>query len=333
MKDKDNSIETIRGLACIFLVLYHVVGENNHSGLNVSNDSVIRYLNDSLAYIRMPLFTFLSGYVYALRPFNVNMSWVKFIKGKSRRLLFPMLTVGTFFAIIQSVTPGANNGLHGHEWLTLHILPVAHYWYLESLFIIFIFIVLLEKIDAFKNLFRFFIVMMIFSIICSYCYLPKYFGLSGAAYLMPFFLFGMGSKRYKLYIDKKNTPIAFVLFIATFLVAQLSMLGVGVLNHISKTSIMAILMGCSFCFLLVKSKMYNTYLVKIGGYSYSVYLFHVFGTAASRILFKHMGITNVYVLIVLGLFFGVALPIMIECSISNMDKFSKTLLLGRRFEQ
>lgn len=51
---KDASIETLRGLACILLVAFHVIGENRHGGLHVPDDSTFRWYADSFAYLRMP---------------------------------------------------------------------------------------------------------------------------------------------------------------------------------------------------------------------------------------------------------------------------------------
>ena len=53
-------VETLRGLACVLLVLYHVIGIDSSTGMRVE-DGPVRWLNDGLAYLRMPLFTFLSG--------------------------------------------------------------------------------------------------------------------------------------------------------------------------------------------------------------------------------------------------------------------------------
>lgn len=99
-------IETLRGLACLLLVLYHVIGADASLGLRVE-DGPVRWLNDGLAYLRMPLFTFLSGLVYGLRPFAGNSR--AFLVGKVRRLLIPMLFVGTLFAVLQALIPGTNS--------------------------------------------------------------------------------------------------------------------------------------------------------------------------------------------------------------------------------
>ena len=133
-------IQALRGLACVLLVLYHVVGDRPANGLRV-DEGPVRWLNDGLAYLRMPLFTFLSGWVYGMRP--MEGAFGQFVKGKARRLLVPMLSVGTLFALVQACIPGSNAAVQ--NWYALHIQPVAHYWYLESLFWVFLAVGLLVK--------------------------------------------------------------------------------------------------------------------------------------------------------------------------------------------
>ena len=91
---KDQSIETLRGLAIILMVAGHVIGNTSAHGMRVEDDSVFRHIYFSLKFLRMPLFTVISGYVYALRPLNTTMIG-RFIKGKARRILVPMVAVGT----------------------------------------------------------------------------------------------------------------------------------------------------------------------------------------------------------------------------------------------
>ena len=143
-------IDTLRGLACVLLIAYHVIGFNAETGLKLS-EGALRDINDTLVFIRMPLFTFLSGLVYAFRPFSFGGQ--SFIYKKVRRLLFPMLSVGTIFALLQAFTPGANS--NEIDWLTLHIKPVAHFWFIESLFIVFTFVLICEKLKFFDGFNKF----------------------------------------------------------------------------------------------------------------------------------------------------------------------------------
>ena len=100
---KDRKLQALRGLACLMLVLYHVVGSDPERGLRVT-DGGLRLAVDGLAAVRMPLFALLAGVLYGWRP---QASWPA-LADKARRLLIPVVTVGTLFALVQSAVPGTN---------------------------------------------------------------------------------------------------------------------------------------------------------------------------------------------------------------------------------
>ncbi|WP_157822193.1 acyltransferase family protein [Shewanella sp. Actino-trap-3] len=60
-------IDTLRGIACILLVSYHVIGSTPMQGMKIST-GLLREINDLFVYIRMPLFAFISGVLYGFRP-------------------------------------------------------------------------------------------------------------------------------------------------------------------------------------------------------------------------------------------------------------------------
>lgn len=92
----------------------------------------------------MPLFSFRSGYVYALRPLRDR--YGPFARGKARRLLVPLLVVGTAFAVLQSLSPGTNGSVADeiprYQW---HIIPIRHLWFLQSIFWVFLAVGLLDR--------------------------------------------------------------------------------------------------------------------------------------------------------------------------------------------
>jgi fucose 4-O-acetylase-like acetyltransferase len=126
----------------VLLVAYHTIG-GSVTGLRLDEDSFWRTFGDGLIYFRMPMFAFLSGVVYAWRPFTGD--GTRFLAGKMRRLLLPMLVVGTAFAFFRSTVPGAN--IPWQNWSTLHIIPDAQYWFSESLFLIFLVVMILESLN------------------------------------------------------------------------------------------------------------------------------------------------------------------------------------------
>jgi len=72
-----------------------------------------------------------------------------------------------------------------------------------------------------------------------------------------------------------------------------------------------------------------TIMSKIGYYAFGIYLFHVLGTAGSRIILKKYDVDERYILFTMGLIFGIGIPIVIEL-ILEKSKILRRLFLGLR---
>ena len=313
-------IETLRGLACLLLVLYHVIGADASLGLRVE-DGPVRWLNDGLAYLRMPLFTFLSGLVYGLRPFAGNSR--AFLVGKVRRLLIPMLFVGTLFAVLQALIPGTNSAVG--PWYLLHIRPVAHFWFLESLFWVFLVIWLLERWNLIREVKGY---LLALTLACAlYLTVRGWFmlGIEGAIYLMPYFLFGLAFSRFPLKPYLTSVWVRWGLLMLAA-VAVISM-GMPVSNPDRRTVAM-LAVGMSLCMLSLSLVRVVPGLAAIGRHSYAIYLFHVFFTAAVRIALNLAHIKLLPIDILLGLAIGLAGPIVLD-RIASRFKWPALLLLGK----
>lgn len=313
---RDLKIDTLRGLACILLVAYHVVGNNPSIGLQLES-GFLREVSDLLKTVRMPLFTFLSGIVYAYRPLTEN--WPTFLKGKARRLLIPMLIVGTAFAIIQSLVPGASNKVE--NWWLLHIVPVQHFWFVEALFWVFIFIIPFELKRLFDNKIFVAIVICFFILLALQQPYTKYFGFKGFIYLAPFFLFGVSMVRFEFRtLSVLQSLLGFTLLMLTvyFFV-----------NDVDGRSFVGCITGMFGCYFLLGLKLEVRWLAKIGIYSYSIYIFHVFFTAGSRIILKRLPEFYIEVDFLIGLILGLVGPIIVYF-IAKQIPLGRLLLLGEK---
>jgi fucose 4-O-acetylase-like acetyltransferase len=317
---RNEPIDTLRGFACVLLVAYHAIGAPQ-TGLHFTGNSFWRIFADCLIYFRMPMFSFLSGYVYAWRPFTGNKT--HFVMGKMRRLLLPMLVVGTAYAFIHSIIPGVNEA--PQNWATLHIIPVAHYWFLESLFIIFLVIIVLESFNALGDQLKFAVVLAFAAIIHLTIPGPVQFGLRGAIYLFPYFLCGLGCSRFRIG-GTDFLPFSIIVLVGTSGYAIAGVLGY--VPHTDRSSIIALLLGVSACFTLLWSGWKNRTLASIGFYSYAIYLFHVFFTASTRIFAYSINYENRNVLIIVVTAAGVFGPILIE-KIADRFNLTRTALLGK----
>jgi peptidoglycan/LPS O-acetylase OafA/YrhL len=297
------SIDTLRGLACLLLVTYHVIGYAPVAGLRLAADHPLAQINDALALLRMPLFSFLSGFVYAWRPYSGEPRM--FVKGKVRRLLIPLLVVGTFFAVVQAYTPGANDTVK--NWHLLHIVPVAHYWFLESLFLIFMLTMALETLGWLSTPGRFALVWLVGIVPFLFLEVPIYFGLQGAAFLLPFFLAGMASNRFANRLPRAPIMLGAG---AVFTLAVLYL--VFVEQRIpSRTEFVSLVISISICVFLLRCQFEVRWLAWIGVYSFAIYLFHSMFSAASRIGLLGIDVNSTATLLAAGVICGIAGPIVV----------------------
>ncbi len=318
-------LQTLRGIACVLLVLYHVIGADPSVGLRIA-DGWLRVGNDGLAWLRMPLFTVLSGLVYGLRPYAGEPG--RFLAGKARRLLIPMLVVGTVFALVQAAVPGTNAPVT-HWWL-LHLEPVEHFWFLESLCWIFLLLVVLESARLLSTPGRFLGVFAAASALYLTVDGPRLLGIQGAIYLLPYFLAGLAVTRFGWWTALTRPAV-----LATGLVvAVLAVLWIGMPEPNPDRRTPAVLLaGLSLCALMLALRWPNRWLGTVGNASYAIYLYHVFFTAGARILAERIGLGGqLPLLIAAGVTAGVLGPLLLERAIlrfSGHHRWPPLLLLGR----
>lgn len=296
-----SDVDTMRGVACILLIFYHVVGYDPAHGLRLPDNHPLSLLNEALTYFRMPMFAFLSGVVYAFRPFSGD--YGKFASGKFRRLLVPMLIVGTLIAVVQAITPGVNTKI---DWRLLHIVPVAQLWFLESMFIIFMLIMVLEGrklIDSERTLLIAFLIAGALSV-GRLAVGVEYFGITGVVYLLPYFLSGIWFARYGA-----TRPLVGFAALSIISTIALALYAASLGDFPDRLSLPAMLASLFFCFLLVRMNLKSKSLDRVGLESFAIYLLHPFFTAGTRIILKAMMATPpLWLLVSAGVLAGLVGP-------------------------
>lgn len=335
MAKQDNSVQTLRGLAIILVVMGHVIGYKGDEGMKVAEDSIWRYIYYSLEYFRMPLFTVISGWVYTLRPISKE-TVSKFMRGKARRLLVPLLAVGLLYFFTRLIAPGTNRVVHLADIWQIFIYNYDLYWYLPSLFWVFVIISILEYQEWMKSLAGWLLALFVSIITLSLrngylTEIPNYLGIIGMFYLLPFFIIGIGIGRFKdLMSNKYFIGILTSLFLIGIIIQQLAWFHVLELPFHGKSSPLGLMVGMTGTIVFFRIHFTNKFLVYIGGFSYAIYLFHVFGTAGSRILLTKLGLDTPISVFFVSLSIGIIIPILIELVIDRF-KLSRFLFLGRKF--
>ena len=329
---KDQSVETLRGIAVILMVAGHVIGHDKNAGMQVSDDSIYRYLYFSLAFLRIPLFTAISGYVYGLKPM-LKKNLRVFLGGKVRRILFPLLSVGTLQYLLKTIAPAINHPAQISGLWKIYIFPFDQFWFLQAIFMVFLTIAVIEYLGLIIH-FKGWVVAFLLSVGMT-LFLPVFthvFSFGGYLYLLPFFLMGLGIQRFPQQLLKpRMVKIYLMLLIAGIILQQLSWMG-KIEPGIERTSLISILSGFAGIMLLFRFRVSIGFLAKIGCFSYSIYLFHIFGTAGARIfLEKILGFETPYIIFLLDLAFGITLPILAEKIITS-NKYLSTAFLGLRMK-
>ncbi len=307
-------MQTLRGIACLLLVAFHTVGSTAASGLHVPDDSPYREFTNLFVHVRMPLFTFLSGLVYAYRPLRAGHA-LQFSGKKLRRLGLPFIVASTLlyclnFAMHHEVPPLL-------QMWTIYVFPFKHLWFVQALLLVFAALVVLESLGALSTFTRF---MLVFALSLGlYFYGPferqNIIGLHNATYLLPFFLGGLGAHRYRDLLHLRRVLIATVLcFVVTqgFHTYIVLTRALAPIVPTENRSGMHLLIGLSASLCALQLLPRVRLMEKIGGSAYAIYLYHPLFVAAALFAAGAQVATSTSLLFVLAGVVGIVGPMLME---------------------
>jgi glucan biosynthesis protein C len=296
------NIDTVRGLACLLVVALHMVGVSDSNGLHLPDSSAWHYANISIEFLRIPLFTALSGYLYGGRRVTrteFHSFWTK----KFRRLAVPLL-FGT--AVYWSLRRYA----HGEQtpFVVALFFEFGHLWYLQALLLLFTGISIADAF--FHPTFAGLVLSGLTAIMISQTGLPipTFLGLAGALYLAPYFLFGVILRGRPDWLSNPQAGVLALGIVAIVLTSQQLSLQ-ELINPVTILQLPAAVAGMAGVVFLLQRMPQIAWLGGIGRYSYTIYLWHVAAGAGFRDVLMKLGVTSIPVLFLLCLAVAVASPI------------------------
>lgn len=336
-KSKNPNVETLRGAAIILVVIGHVIGSGPDGGMKVADDSFLRHFYYTFEYLRMPLFTVISGWVYALYPLRKGYLQDFFLK-KVRRILLPMIFVGAAYFLLQYFTPGTNKKGNLSDIWQILVFPYTLFWYLPALFWVFTLTGLLDAQGWMRKTGHWLLVLSIALVLLIFrsAYIPQgapnYFCYQGGIYLWPFFLVGLGIQRFSaLFSDIRLNAVLLSALILGLIIQQLAWYG-AIDYTLSKGSGVGLVIGMAGTILLFRVKWNVKALIWFGSFAYSIFLFHSFGTAGGRILMHKIGIQSTVPVFLISLLIGLGLPILAE-KVLDRSGITRMLFLGRSYSK
>jgi peptidoglycan/LPS O-acetylase OafA/YrhL len=324
-KPKILYVETLRGLACFLLVAFHVIGNDPAHGLHLPDDHPLHIVNDVFADLRMPLFSFISGFVFVSIASSVGELGGR-IRSKARRLLIPMLAVGSLHWIVQAATVG-----NVPPYWELFVLPYEQFWYLQATFVMMVALLTLTYLTGDRILVAQILIMVGAAIFIGFDrWRPEVFSSYRAFYLAPFFLSGfMLAMRRVVQERLVRPPRALWVGVLAALVALEGFTLVGPVDVVGPSDrLVSVFVGLTACYALFALRPESRALAFIGNHSYAIFLFHVFFTAGTRIaLTKTLPGISEYTLFTVGVANGVMGPIALAALIDR-NWVAKWALLG-----
>lgn len=330
---KDLSIETLRGIAILLMVAGHVVGAEANDAMRVSDDSPWRFIFWGLQDFRMPLFTVLSGFVYAARPTGDWSQYGSLVKAKARRVLIPLAVVGTLVFWAKMINPDSRSGVELGDWWTVYFFGMDHLWFLQAIFLIFLVVGVLDVLGVLDKRAGWLTATALSAALYVSALVPAiaFLGISPAVRLLPFFLLGYGLKRYAPELSKLWVWGLGVMFTAAFVSRILAVNGTIEIGDIQTGRALAVVIGISALLVLFhfRHALTNKFLAWLGGHAFGIYLFHYFALPAVWIGSRAVGMDNEFVKFTLGMILGLGFPILLQI-LTRRSKWAQLLLFGEK---
>lgn len=138
IRTREEWVDDVKVIACILVVLGHFFQSMTKANILPEND-LYQWFNTTIYYFHVPLFFICSGYLYQkYSKVNSVSNWCNNVAKKALALGVPYATFTTAIWVLKKVFSSSVNDPIGGFGDILLLHPSAPYWYLYTLFFIFL---------------------------------------------------------------------------------------------------------------------------------------------------------------------------------------------------
>lgn len=314
-------------------MLWVVIG---HSPLQPAHTELSHWYSDllsDLAYsFHMPMFIFISGYLFYLTRIKTGKTYWPTIKDKIIKLGIPYLFFTIFAMVLKSVfstemdrPTSITFGELAHAFLYPDDGPVSGFWFLAVIMWCFLFYPLWKAL--LRNKATVICGLIVTLALCLtvdfsennlFCFLK---------FLSHSFYFFLGAVACRYGLHEMKTPVLYTVGILSLLIFTLLFI-----VHINGAEVITAVMGMLFSisFAQILNNFIPSAFSSFRNYTYQIYLMGIFFQIFTKIIFKHYLFDNffAYTLCVLsGLYFPVLISIAVKkinlaplCAVIGMQK-------------
>ena len=302
VKSNSKKSNKLMALMSFWGILLVILGHSGFEEPIVAEN--LRALDTWIYSFHMPLFFFISGYLYSMTNENFcNIQSEKFLKKKFIRLYIPYIILGIIVFGIKyglSGLMGASREYSLGNFLLMFIAPrwqnstMGYLWFIVTLFYVFVIITAIGRMRIDLRQAKFAVIVILLMWAFRY-YLPKQewiklFNFCALMWYIPFFVIGI---QYQIHEQKASPIIApswtrtGILFIVTLIGTWLLMKSADTPIHfIYKVlfSIIGIYFSLSLCNVLLELEAIRNYILPFGDITYTIYLMSFFGQYTAKAL-------------------------------------------------
>jgi len=306
---RDDWIDFAKLFACFLVAIMHLFRGLAAAGL-ISETNEIYLTFDELIYLfHVPVFFFCSGYLYQ------KFALVNNLKSYWNNISKKIINLGVLYFTFSGITiflkyifsSNVNHPFEGNVFDTLMFQPIGQYWFLYSLFFIFLFCPTIQSVKAAYCLLAISVLFKISEIFGIQLLYP----LSWIQGSLIWFALGIIFLKFNL---AKFMCWKIVLGSALFLPISLLIILQDSLNSTIRPflTFLGILMTVSFFYVASKQSWFPSEIMKyLSKWTIHIYVLHTITNATFRAVLLKMDIHSIAIHIIVGIFSSIAIPIAI----------------------
>lgn len=308
-------IDYLKAFACILVVLGHLIQSLQKSGID-NNQEITSFINWFIYLFHMPVFFFISGYLYEKR--KKEFSWSNYKKFEVKKIINLAIPYFTFYLLFVGInmmfSDSVNNPRGIQDILNIFNKPMAPYWFLYALLSIFIAMPVIEKIFKDKKYLILFVLLLL-KVISVFIKTNIYFLDSIFSNAIYFYIGNFINIKMKSEETNKIQDIFYnVIFISAYIIIALVIYtNINRINEkvLELIKIVLAVSGTYICIRIFKNVKKSKILDTMKQYTFQIYLLHTIFAAGIRIFLFKIENQNYNIHFILGLFASIYLPVLI----------------------
>ena len=316
MEQRTDWVDYGKGIGIILVVYAHLLSSGFHSQLDIQEHFFL--LSDSIVYsFHMPLFFFLAG-LFVEQSYNKR-GVTKFLIDKVKFIAYPYLIWSLLQGCIELLfSSQSHRGISLGDIVRIPYLPLAQFWFLYSLFLMYIAYAVLNRFGRFAP------AVMVFAA-CALFYCPvntEIMALHGFSTGFIFFVFGVIAKKYIRNFEEYTVPgwvivilppvfIGIAWYVFEYVLLPTRLTDGSHPFYFLFLAVFGIMMCIGLSQYLARKKC-SRFVQFLGVYSLQIYLVHMLaGVAARVILLNIFHLENPILHMVISVTAGLFIPILI----------------------